>query len=102
MVNVLHRLIVSIISMLKIASAQTSDRFTLSVNTNKVEELIARLGLLLKAAKNTARDGAGSRLFNTAHHHAQVARLHDYSDALGLEDLHDGVGDFFGEAFLDL
>lgn len=72
------------------------------VNTDEVEELVARLGLALEAAENAAGDGAGGGLFDAAHHHAQVARLHDHGDTLGLEDLHDGVGDFLGQALLDL
>lgn len=31
-----------------------------------------------------------------------MTRLHDNGDALRLEDFHDSIGDFFGEAFLDL
>lgn len=31
-----------------------------------------------------------------------MAGFHDDGDALGFEDFHDGVGDFFGETFLDL
>lgn len=31
-----------------------------------------------------------------------MTRLHDNGDALRLEDFHDGIGDFLGEAFLDL
>jgi hypothetical protein len=72
------------------------------VNADEVEEFVARLGLALEAAKNAAGDGASGGLFNAAHHHAQVARLHDHGDTLGLEDLHDGVGDFLGQALLDL
>lgn len=41
-------------------------------------------------------------MLNATHDHAQVAGFHDNSDALRFEDLHDGVGDFFGETFLDL
>lgn len=31
-----------------------------------------------------------------------MARFHNNGDALGLENLHDGVGDLLGETFLDL
>ncbi|KAF5136310.1 hypothetical protein E5D57_000070 [Metarhizium anisopliae] len=49
-----------------------------------------------------ARDGGAARLLHAAHHHAQVARLHDDGDALGPQDLEDGVGHLLGEALLDL
>lgn len=69
---------------------------------HEAEELVARLGLCLEAAEDAARDGAGRRLLHAPHDHAQMARLHDDGDALGLEDLHDGVGDLLGQALLDL
>lgn len=72
------------------------------VDANEVEELVSRLGLALEAAENAAGDGAGGGLFDTAHHHAQMARLHDYSDTLRLEDLHNGVSNFLSQAFLNL
>lgn len=61
-----------------------------------------RLGIVLEAAKGAAGDRGGTRLFDTTHHHAQVARLHDNNDALRIEDFHDSVGDLRGEALLDL
>jgi hypothetical protein len=72
------------------------------VNADEVEELVARLGLALETAENAAGNGAGGGLFDAAHHHAQVARLHDHGDTLGLEDFHDSVGDFLGQTLLDL
>lgn len=41
-------------------------------------------------------------MLDAAHDHAEVAGFHDDGDAAGFEDLANGVGDFFGEAFLDL
>lgn len=72
------------------------------VDADKIEEFIASLGLALETAEDAAGDCAGSCLFDTAHHHAQVARFHDDGDTLGLEDFHNGVSDFFGQTFLDL
>ena len=75
---------------------------TSPVYSYEAQKLISRLGLALKAPEHAARNSRGARLLDAAHHHAQMARLHDDGDALGLEDLHDGVGDFLGQAFLDL
>lgn len=72
------------------------------VDTDKIEEFVASLRLALETAEDAAGDCAGSCLFDTAHHHAQVARFHDDGDTLGLEDLHNGMSDFFGQTFLDL
>lgn len=72
------------------------------VDTNKAQELVSRLGLALEASEDAAGDGGGAPLLDAAHDHAEMAGLHDDGDALGLEDLHDGVGDFLGEALLDL
>lgn len=72
------------------------------VDADEAEKLVPGLGLLLEAAEDAGGDGGGGRLLNAAHDHAQVAGLHDDGDALGLEDLHDGVGDLLGEALLDL
>jgi hypothetical protein len=74
----------------------------LSVDTDKAEELVASLALALEAAEDTASNSSCARLLDSAHHHAQVARLHDDGDALGLDNLHNGVGDLLGQAFLDL
>ena len=41
-------------------------------------------------------------LFDAAHHHAEMARLDDYSYALGFDDFLDGLGDLCGEALLNL
>lgn len=59
-------------------------RSNLSVNTDEVEEFIARLGLALETSENAAGDCGSSRLFDTAHNHAKVARLHDDGYALRL------------------
>ncbi len=75
---------------------------TLAADANKAQKLVARLGLALKAAEDAAGYGRGAGLLDAAHHHAQVAGLHDDGDALGLENLHDGVGDLLGQALLDL
>lgn len=73
-----------------------------SANTHEAQKLVARLGLALKAAEDAAGNGRCPRLLDAAHDHAQVARLHDDGDALGLENLHDGVGNLLGQALLDL
>lgn len=74
----------------------------MSVNTNKAQELVSGLGLALKAAQDAAGNGGAARLLNASHDHAQVAGFHDNSNALGLEDFHNGVGNVLGQAFLDL
>lgn len=73
-----------------------------SVDADEVEKLVARLGLALEASEDAAGDGGSGRLFDSAHHHAKVARLHDDGYALGFQDLHDGVGDLLCQALLDL
>ena len=68
----------------------------------ETEELGAGLLLALEAAENTAGDGGGGGLLDAAHDHAQVARLHDDGDALGLEHLHNGIGNLAGQPLLYL
>src|ERR1700688_93944 len=41
-------------------------------------------------------------LFYSAHHHAQMASLYDYSDPLGLDRVLDGLSNLGGEPFLNL
>ncbi len=74
----------------------------LSVDADEGEKLVAGLGLALEAAEDAGRNGRGGGLLDAAHDHAEVGGLHDDGDALGLEDVHDGVGDLLGEALLDL
>lgn len=77
-------------------------RWRLSVHPNQAQELIASLGLAFEATKHAAGYRSSGGLLNAAHDHTEVAGLHDDSNALRLEGFHDGVGDFFGETFLDL
>lgn len=85
-------------SILVIFSFSTS----CSVHADEAQELVARRKILLEAAEDAAGDGSRAGLLNAAHHHAQVARLHDDSDALRVKDLHNGVGNLLGEALLNL
>lgn len=94
----------TVIVLLGLLSKQVKQkhRLCLPVDANKAKELVPGLGLALEAAQDAAGDGGGRRLLDAAHDHAEVGRLHDDGDALGLEDLHDGVGHLLGEALLDL
>lgn len=74
----------------------------LSVDADQREKFVARLGLALEAAEDARGNGGGGSLLDAAHDHAEVGGLHDDGDALGLEDVHDGVGDLLCEALLDL
>ena len=73
-----------------------------SRQAKEAEELGPRLLLALEAAKNAAGYGACGGLLHAAHHHAQVARVHDDGHTLGLEYLHDGVGYLARQPFLHL
>ena len=75
------------------------DRF---IQPQKAQEFVPGLGAPLEASKDGAGDGRGRSLFDAAHDHAKVLRLHYDGDTLGLENVHDGVGNFLGEALLDL
>lgn len=72
------------------------------VDADEAEELVSSLGLALEAAEDARSDCGGRGLLDAAHGHAEMRGFHDDGDALGLEDLHDGVGDLLGEALLNL
>ena len=55
----------------------------------EVEEFFSRLSARPHATQHTARHGRSGRLFYSSHDHAQMARLHDNGNALGLQDFSD-------------
>src|SRR5215469_4041356 len=69
---------------------------------NEGQELAAGFVFLAEAAQHGRRHSRGVLLLDTAHHHAEVARLDDHANTLGLAHLLDGLCDLGGEALLDL
>lgn len=68
----------------------------------KRQKLLAGFGTGSHAAKHTACCGCAGGLLDTAHHHAEMRRLHDHADTSGIQHLLDGQGDLFRETFLYL
>src|SRR5438445_5407241 len=69
---------------------------------NEGQEFAARFVFLAEATQHGRRHSRGVLLLDTAHHHAEVARLNDHADTLGLDDFLDSLCDLGGEALLDL
>lgn len=66
------------------------------------EEFAPGLGTIAELAEHVAGDGGGVLLFDTPHHHAEVACLDHNADAPRLERILQRLGDLGGEALLDL
>lgn len=75
---------------------------SLTIDPNEAQELVAGLGLSLETAKHTAGHSGSGGFLDAAHAHTEMACFHDNCNALGVEGFHNGVGDFFGETFLNL
>src|SRR5690606_17871194 len=71
-------------------------------SVERFEELLARARVLAEDAAHGAGARGGALLLDAAHHHAQVARLRDHREALGLQHLHQRVGDLRGHPLLQL
>ena len=66
------------------------------------EELCARLVARAEQPEDGARGHDRAGLADAAHHRAQVGRLHDHADALGIEPGLEEVRDLLGQPLLDL
>src|SRR6266481_4621098 len=66
------------------------------------EKFGPRARVVLERAQQTRSFHDRVLLLDSAHHHAQMFRLHDYSDAVGLETFHERLGNLRGEIFLNL
>jgi len=73
-----------------------------AINADEAEEFIPRLLLAFEASQDAACDGASRCLLNSSHNHAEMSRFHYDGDTLWFENFHDGIGDFLGQALLDL
>src|SRR4051794_11397896 len=69
--------------------------------TNEREEFFARFDVAERAL-HARSDGGGMLLFDTAHHHAEVAGFDDDADAERVDDLLNRLSDLGGEALLYL
>src|SRR6266850_3391601 len=69
---------------------------------NQGEEFVAGLLIVTEAAKHGAGYSRAVLLLNTAHLHAQVARLDDDADTLGTDFFLNRLSNLAGHAFLDL
>jgi hypothetical protein len=76
--------------------------FLTPIQTNQTEELIPSLFPLFYTTEDTTGNGRSARFLHASHDHAKMARLHDYSHALGLENFHYRMGNVFCNPFLDL
>jgi len=87
---------------MKSKNRQPPNHLSSSIESYETEELVSSLLSFLYASQHAACNRGSGRLLYSSHHHAQMARLHNHRDALWLQHLHDGVGDIFRKAFLDL
>ena len=69
---------------------------------DKAQELLPSLGRRTHTAEHTASGCAGSRLLDSAHDHAEMARFYDYGDALRLQHLGESECYLLGKPLLDL
>src|SRR5215469_14627133 len=66
------------------------------------EEFLARLRVLTKDAQHGRRDCCRMLFLDPSHHHAEMARFDHNTNALGLDGILDGFGNFGGQALLHL
>src|SRR5215469_13722684 len=66
------------------------------------EEFLARLRVLTKDAKHGRGDCCRMLFLDPSHHHAEMARFDHDTNALGLDGVLDGFGNFGGQALLHL
>lgn len=75
---------------------------TLASSEDEVKKFFASLGSGTHSAEHAASRCCRSGFFNAAHHHAEVARFHDDSNTLGLEDFRKCKCNLLCQAFLNL
>src|SRR6185312_16281806 len=97
----------SVISSLAANSAPTVKVLTisarqLSLRFDQRKKLVARLFVLAECAEHGAGDGARMLLLDATHHHAEMLRFGDDSDADGIQEVLNALRDFLSHALLNL
>src|SRR5437879_13436348 len=69
---------------------------------NESQKLVARGFAIAECAQHRAGDCARMLLFNPAHHHAEMPRLANHTNADGVDDGLNALGALLRSALLDL
>ena len=70
--------------------------------SQQAQKLIACINIFLELAEHHRGGHGRILLLHTAHHHAQMSRLHYNANTLAIGHLLHGIGDLLSQVFLDL